>query len=239
MLQVAPIQMGRVAQLETFRHTFTFGEAKFAGISPAREYFDPLTRDINQRIERKFTLLLGKDNWQTLKDMYSLGDVRDELIAKAIYIKGVAQIYISIDPYDHQQFLVEGTGKYFLIREKNGAILLSGDFFVSPTTYKIADLDQGDIILNVILFTTRIPGQITYFHEAILKYRIQVDTSRKNDQIYFLKYDVPHDVHLLQAKQEILNEENKLGELWLENTEHGPSKLLDLRGIKFLRSDYQ
>jgi len=237
-LQVAPIQMGRVAQLETFRHTFDFGEVNSSGSSSNMDDFASATRDINQRIERKFTRLLGKANWQTLKDLYGLSDIRDELVDKSIYIKGVAQFYISIDPFNHQRFLLEGTGKYFLIREKTGAILLSGDFFAVPTSYEIADLENGELPVNVTLFTTRIPAEVTYYHEAIVKYLIRIETSRKKDNIYRLKYDAVHDVHLLQTQDEPITKENKLGELTLDNKAQGPKKLLDLRGIKSLRSDY-
>ena len=233
LIQIAPITMGRVVQLETFTHTYYFGKAKSAGGSS--------DSNVNQRIERTFMGLLGKANWQTIKDLYGFRDIRDELVAKSIYVKGVAQFYLSIDPYDHQQFLLEGTGKYFLIREKSektGVILLSGDFIVPTTTYKIADLDNGLLSINVILYTTRIPGEVTHYNEAVVKYQIKIDTSKKDDSTYRIDYLAIHDVHLLRSKNDLVTDDNKFGELIFDNSEQGSKKLLDLRGIKFLRSDY-
>jgi hypothetical protein len=233
LIQIAPIQLGRVTQLETFTHTYYFGKAKSESGTPDSE--------VNQRIEQTFMGLLGKANWQTIKDLYGFRDIRDELVAKSIYVKGVAQFYISIDPYDHQQFLLEGTGKYFLIREKSeksGVILLSGDFIAPTTSYKIADLNNGLLSINVILYTTRIPGEITHYNEAVVKYQIKIDTSKKDDSIYHIDYFAAHDVHLLRSKNELVTDDNKFGELIFDNSEQGFKKLLDLRGIKFLRSDY-
>ena len=228
LTQIAPIQTGRIAQLETFRHTFYFGKSNSLGSDS----------DINRKIDTTFKKLLGETDWRTIKDNYGFRDIKDELVAKSIYVKGLAQFYITIDPYDHQQFLLEGTGKYYLIRQKTNSILLLGDFIAPPTTFKISDLNNGLLSINVNLYTTTIPGEITHTNGSIVKYQIKFDKSRKQESINRIDYRAINDVHIVSSLDEPLTDDNKLGELIFDNQEQSSKKLLDLRGIQFLRTDY-
>ncbi len=226
-LQIAPIQLGRIAQLETYSHTYDFGK----DANTATE------KQINRKIENTFSLLLGEKNWQALKDRYGFNDIRDELIAKSIQIKGVAQFYISIDPENQQRFLLEGTGKYLLLRDKTKAIMLSGDFIAPPAMYQIADLDAGLLSIDVNLYTTRIPGETTYYQEGVVvKYQIRIDTSRKSDGVYRIDYGAVHGVHLLSNKDDPVSAENKIGELRFDYKNLRANKLLDVRGLNYLRT---
>ncbi len=241
-VQLVPIQLGRIQQMETFQHTFEFSNALPAREGSATREDEPrvITQYLNARIDDKMNLLLGSQNWQTLKNLYGLGELRDELVSGDIFIRGLLQYYITPDPYDHDRFLVEGTGRYFLIRQKTSAIMLTGDFFVGPETFQISDLRSGTLNFPVKLFTTRVPGEMTYDHKSWVKYQIKLDNSRAEDNIYALDYTRKHEVFLLKTEDEMLSAENRLGTLKLDapsKSQRSP-KLFDLRGIQYLRSDY-
>src|SRR5438874_7765715 len=199
LTQIVPIQMARVSQTESYRQTFSFLASSFSERDRDQEGADT-TQLQNQRIDRVFSRLLGPDNWQTLKNLYGLGSLREELIREEIFIQGLVNFTIYLDPLDHQSFVTEGMGRYFLIREKTKEILLSGDFQILGDRHFIDELDRDGMVVNVRLFTSRVPGQATYVHEAPLKYKIFIDTRMKRDGIYAIDYTKRHEVYLAQDR---------------------------------------
>ncbi|MFX0211932.1 MAG: hypothetical protein ACFFDT_38510 [Candidatus Hodarchaeota archaeon] len=129
-------------------------------------------------------------------------------------------------------------GRYFLIREKTGGILLIGDFHITCERHSRAILERGYIIANVKLFINRIPEQTTYIHEAPLKYKIFMDTSMKDDGIYSIDYSKRHEVYLPRDSEEELTEANLIGTLKIPETGK-TMKLIDFRGLRFIRKDYE
>lgn len=202
---------------------------------PSDNQPDCAREEINQRIDEVFKKLLGKQNWQSLKDMYGLGSMREELLLRKIYVQGLLYFSIYIDPLEQDAFFVEGFGRYFLIREKTGEILLSGDFYLPLKRHRLTELDEGSITLNVKLFVT-VPGQTTFFHEAPLKYKIFMDTSMKRHRIYAIDYSREHEVYL--GDNEVLDDSNKIGTIIIESNREAV-KLLDLRRIHLLSDDYR
>lgn len=235
--RVIPIQLARVSQMESYKQTFTFLKPT---LQEGTQDIDLLNRIQYQtrKMDDIFIRLLGPINWQNLKDLYGLRSIRDELISKKIYIRGLISLTFYLDPVDQQSFTLEGMGRYFLIREKTGAILLIGDFHITSERHSLAVLDRGYIITNIELFTSRVPEQTTYIHEAPLKYKIFMDTSMKDDGIYSLDYTKEHEAYLPRDLDEKLSIANLIGTLKIYETGKA-MKLIDFRGLSFIRKDYE
>lgn len=235
--QIAPIQIGRISQTETYRQNFSFLHAP--EISPTKD--PPLSEQRmfsqTRKIDHVFTQMLGENNWQNLKDLYGLGNLRKELLDKEIYIKGIASMNIYPDPFDGRYFSVDGTGRYFLIRKETGAILLTGDYSFVDQRHSVADLEKGYVILAMDLFLIKLPGQLTYYHEAPIKYKIFIDNSLGKKRVYSIDYTREH-LAFLAKKKEDLQEINAFATISFTPPEH-PTKLWDFRGIQFMRRDYQ
>ncbi len=226
-----PIQLARTTQLESYEQTFYFSEATGD--------FDDLETQmkIGRQIDDYFLRMIGEDNWQVVKDKYGFGPLRDELLSGSLKLKGVLVSVLSVDAYDQDRFFFEGSGRFFLVREANGEILLAGDFLISPKSHSIDSLQAGSVHVDVQLFISRIPNEITRFHNSVVRYEIQLDTSRARYDVYSLDYAAEHPVYLLGTDRAGRPTEDRIGSLQFEGS-IGASKILDLRGREFLRKDY-
>lgn len=223
MPRLIPVQMARVAQLESYEQFFTIGQAK--GTSEAEQM------NAMAEIDGVFGEMIGDSNWQALKDLYGFGAIRYELGQEKISLRGSFAMMIYLDPTSQDAFLIEGQGRYFLIRRDDGLIMLQGAFVVQPSRHRIAELDGGVLPVDIELITTRIPGKETYYHESKVVYEIEIDTSLSREGIYALDYAAKHKVFLSG---------NEIGYLTLDTlATSGPGeKLIDLRGRQFLKNDY-
>lgn len=236
LMHVVPIQLARLSQTEIYTQKFSFlnelENCQYQGMSDIIEAQ-------NKRMDNIFKELLGPMNWQNLKDLYGLDTVRSELIEKKIYLKGIINFTIYINPVRQDLFMAEGSGRYFLIREMTSEILLSGDFYIKGDYHSINELNNGSLMLDVKLFVTRVPDRITYYKDVYLKYEIFIDTSMKEDQIYSIDYNNKHKVYLMENEDDNkTSDEKMIAELSL-GKKGGESKLFDLRGLNFLKKDYR
>jgi hypothetical protein len=232
LTRVVPIQIARVSQTEFFTQKFDFEKKE-----------DIEKQDKN--VDKIFTKLLGPKNWQNLKDHYGVKEIRDELIKNEMEIKSFMNFSIYIDPREQKEFLVEGTGRYFLIR-KNGAIILTGDALIPLERHKFSEIDKGSVVIGVKIIISRVPNLTTYDSKSWLKYKIYFDTSMKEDRVYSIDYYKNHEVYLCtkDTKEECedkngktLSNYDRLGNLIFQNA--GKAKLWDFRGIELLRNDYK
>ena len=155
-------------------------------------------------------------------------------------VKVKINIIIYIYPTRHNVFLVEGFGRYFLVRDKTKAILLSGDFHIPLKRHNIEELDNGYITTAVDLFVTRVPNQTTYLKETFLVYKIFVDRTMAEKSVYSIDYNRDHNVYLIKDKDfsDISNSDPIAKMTFLLTDDNKRSKLIDLRGMEFLRNDY-
>ena len=235
-LGLVPIQMVRAPQFESYEQTFYFG-----GVSwPPREaaYLNPETqRRINAEIDSNFRYMIGEKNWQTLKDKYGLGPLRDELLRQKLKLTGSVYMVFTISARDHDRFFVEGSGRFFLVRERTEEILLNGDFQIIPVSQNLEMLDSGFIDLDVLLVISRVPGEMTYRHSTRVRYRIKIDKLRPADEVYAIDYDHAHEVLLPPADGAVTGPLSPVGHLRFHRAASDP-KYLDLRGRQLLRKDY-
>lgn len=236
-VQIVPVQMSRVPIIETYQQRFHFSEAK--GLS-ADAYPLDRQRRINAQINSHFRRLVGPKNWETLKEHYGLGPLRDELLEGKLHIKGHVSATISLHPQNYDQFVFGGIGRFFLMRESpsGGELLMSGDFVLEPQTHWISELERGWVDAPVSLFISRIPGEITRKHNANVQYRIFIDNAAAEHQVYSIDYDRRHEVYLLGRNRNTIDEDTALiGHLTFDRSDDG-SQVIDLRGMQFLRRDY-
>ena len=232
--QIVPIQLSRIHQTETYVQKLSFLD-NFS----VESIVDPDQRMSAQtlKMDKIFKQLLGNKNWQNLKDSYGFGNLRNELLENNIYIQGLVNLSIYPDAFDSDYFSVEGTGRFFLIRNKTGAILLVGDYTISNRAYSISDLEKGYLIFDVKLIISRIPGKVTYYHETPLKYKVYIDNSLGENGVYSIDYRKKHPAYLAED-DEILSKANFFANLIFKAPKR-TTKLFDFRGINFIRRDYQ
>ena len=248
LTRVVPIQIARVSQTELYTQKFSLTKTKANSPPPDTNshHLKDKIQEQNKQVDRIFTNLLGPTNWQNLKDHYGVKELRDELFDNEMEIKGFMNFSIYIDPIKQNEFLVEGTGRYFLIR-KNGSIILSGDSLVPLERHKFSEIDNGFVLINVEIYISRVPKLTTYYSKSWIKYKIYFDTSMKKDRVYSIDYNnKKHEVHLCtkSTKEECEDKNGKtlsnyelLANLILHDA--GKAKLWDFRGIEILRDDYK
>jgi len=238
LTQIVPIQVGRISQSDTYLQTFSFfDDQKYADINLDSDKEVQLRFSQTRQMDNVFSQMLGEKNWQNLKDLYGSDNLLKELLAKKIYIKGTSSMQIYPDPFDERYFTVDGTGRYFLIREETEAILLTGDYSFSDQQYSVADLERGYVVLNLELFLIKIPGLVTYYHEAPLKYKIYLDNSLGKQRVYSIDYSRKHEAFLVKEGEKL--DESKPFAAITFAAPSRPTKLWDFRGIQFMRRDYE
>jgi hypothetical protein len=241
-LELVPIQMSRVGQLEVYEQTFRFevDEDDCRAADGATEATGDWQRQrcLNRRIDADLGQLVGARNWQALKDLYGFGTMREELLTGDLVIRGYLSALIYLDPRDTERFHFDAVGRFFLLRGGTGEILLNGDFHTLPRIYAIADLDEGFIEVDIQQLITRIPGQHTFLQESTVRYRIHIDRRRQGKDIYAIDYGRAHEVFLVRdPDRPHTSELRAIGALHFRDRPE-TSKLLDLRGRGFLRQDY-
>ncbi len=247
LTRVVPIQIARVSQTELYTQKFSLTKTKTNSPPPDTNshHLKDKIQEQNQQVDKIFTKLLGPTNWQSLKDHYGVREIRDELFDNEMEIKGFMNFSIYIDPLDQDEFLVEGTGRYLLIR-KNGAIILSGDSLIPLERHKFSEIDNGFVVISVTILITRVPKLTTYYSKSLLKYKIFFNTRMKKDRVYSIDYNKNHEVYLCtkDTKEECEDKSEKtlsnyesFGNLIFQDA--GKAKLWDFRGIEILRDDYK
>ncbi|HEC19021.1 MAG TPA: hypothetical protein ENI97_06715 [Gammaproteobacteria bacterium] len=228
-----PIQMTRVTQTESYTQTFRLNNAFIdRKEQPARD------QALDENMDKIFTTMIGAKNWQYLKDLYGISTIRDELIDGKIHMDGLITFNAYIDPTDLKHLVIEGSGRYFAIRDKTDAILMSGNFQIPPQRYRIKTLDRGCIPLDIKLYTTRIPGKTTYFKKTLIHYDLNIDTSNAEYKAYALIYDNPHAAYLDLDNNGIFDPETEhIANLNMTNKYHHV-KIFDLRGLNLIKMNY-
>ena len=232
-----PIQMSRVVQIERYEQTFI--------VSPQARQSSPdiVAADgtCNDRTTGYFgdvfLRLIGAENWKTLRTNFGQMNYCNELLAGTISLKGNVQLVVYLLESDLDRFEVTGTGSYFLIQGSTDEIIMAGQFEVVPTLQSVDDLRRGYIEIDVQLIPTKVLSGQTFMHESDVRYRIYMDTSRADEDTYSIDYTRKHQAFLGKDLPEESEEFVLFGEIVIEDTGRN-TKLLDLRGRTFLRSDY-
>ncbi|MBA1145722.1 hypothetical protein H0Z60_01495 [Ectothiorhodospiraceae bacterium WFHF3C12] len=235
-VKVVPIQMARISQFEVYEQTFQFTEAPWP---PVQEQTLDQLRRVNAQMDSYLRFMVGPENWQALKDRYGMSTMREELLNRELRIRGFLHSVISLNPFRDERFHFEGAGRFFLIRERTGEILLNGDFHLIPKVHPVDQLKAGFIDVDVRQIITRIPGESTHLHDTTVRYRIHIDTARAHKDVYAIDYRAAHPVYLIEDPAHERTEDAALiGHLYFDER-LADGKLIDLRGRELLRDDYR
>lgn len=229
-----PIQIARVTQTESYQQTFRISTPSIKKVDlPERN------RLLDTRMDAIFTSMIGSRNWQYLKNLYGVSDIRNEFMRGEIHMDGLMNFVVYLDPSDINYVVIEGTGRYFALRDKTDAILMSGDFHILPQRYSLKLFSSGCIPLDVKLYTTRIPGKTTFYKPALMRYDLNIDTTNNSTNTYSIKYENDHLAYLDMDNDGTYDKENELvASLSMKKTRYPQVKLFDLSGLLFIKKDY-
>lgn len=236
LLEVVPIQMARVTQTEYYEQYFTFLEAPSTQLEEKKNQSQSDEQSEFRKIDQVFNKLLGDKNWQNIKNLYGVGQFRNELVEHQIFIQGIINFVIYVDPSEQDLFFIEGMGSYYIIRKKTQAILLSGDFYIPLRQKSLYELEKGELIVDVELYVTRVPQQITYLKQIGLKYKIYLNKDLIKHEIFSIDYSAEHEVYLTDRTS---LPSNALIAYLKFPQNNRLVKLIDMRGRKFLTKDYR
>jgi len=211
--RMVPIQTARITQMEFYRQWYTFKNADHA--------------------KSVFSRLLGKENWRVLEEHKSQRPVVEDLLAQRLEVRGSLIFTISVVPTAQDSFFVEGTGRYFMVRQTTNEILLSGDYYIKNKRYAIRDMNQGRILLDVKQYIIRYfaPSEVNYYQDVPVSFVIQIDARLKEKSIYSIDYS-PESKHYVVFEKEII------GYLEFDASTPRNDKLIDLRGRELIMDDY-
>lgn len=230
--KIIPLQLSRVAQQESYEQSFIIKVENEASLNK-----NELEIRRDEKMDAIFSSMIGVENWQYLKNHYGIHDIRDELIAKQIKLHGMINFIAYLDPIDKSDSLLhivlEGTGKYFAVRNSTHAILMSGDFKILPQRFSLKNLNDGCIALDVNLYTTRIPGETTYYHPITMRYELRMKSTTKDT--YTIDYSAEHKGYLQISGNK---EYEHIADIKFKD-DFSHVKLFDLRGSEFINNRYK
>lgn len=214
-----PIQTARVVQTEQYEQFFTIpsGGGETSCNDDSRNYLSGM-----------FPRLIGPENWANLSVVFARPSICDEMAAEKISILGNMNAIVYLVPGTVDEFVLEGSGHYYLIRQADRSIMMGGDFQILPDKHSVADMRRGSLDIDIQLITTMIGGVTTYMHDADLSYRIFIDLDRQEDDVYAIDYTRRHQAFL---------GEDMISEIVFSAGER-PNKLIDFRGVELLQTDY-
>lgn len=226
-----PIQMARVSQTESYRQVYLIN-------ADSMKNDDKLTENekLDRRMDQIFIRLIGQKNWQNLKNIYGVHDIRDEVMTGKIRMEGIVNFTAYLDPLDHDYVVMEGSGRFFAIRTVVNTILLSGDYHIPPQRYRINDLKSECIPLDINIYTTRIPGKITYYHGATIRYDLKIRNYKKN--VFSVNYQSDHLGYLDLNSDGSYQSDELMASLTM-NRSYNHAKLIDLSGLEYVKTQYK
>ena len=230
-----PIQMARVTQTESYSQTFLISTSEIKREEDRAEK-DKL---LDARMDRIFTTMIGTGNWQHLKNLYGISSIRNELMNRQIHMDGLLNFVVYLDPNDIRYIVIEGTGRYFAIRDATDAILMSGDFHITPQRYSLKSLERGCIPLDINLYISQIPGKTTYYKEMNVRYNLLINKVKKSKNAYTINYDRDHLAYLDMNNDDIYDPDDELIAAMKLNSRYQHVKLFDLSGLLFVKKDYR
>ncbi|MES2730246.1 MAG: hypothetical protein V4714_00790 [Bacteroidota bacterium] len=220
--RVAPVQLARINLSESFCQSFDFEGSK---------------EEKGKNIKIVLTKLLGSENYTTLEKLAAnrLEDIKNGLCESC----GSAVLQLSIVPNSikskHKfQFFVSGSGRYFIILKTDNQIYYTADFYFLEEHHESEELQRG---LVIIRFKQRLINHLaisannidSYSNDEIIEVHIKIDTSLAKKGIYSIDYENQHEVRV----------DNKfIGYLRFEPPDDKNDKLMDLRGLRYLRNRY-
>jgi hypothetical protein len=237
-----PIQFTRITQTEEYEQVFRFR-------SPEG---DP---GLYEELERVFTKLVGKANWENVRDAHS--DKMKHIRAGKVKLRGRISATMYLHPTNHKYFVLEGSGRYHMLdweRDENPEILLSGDFVIPSKCHDIQKLSESKkIVIDVMLYLSHVPAQREFleapgaelptadnflvparYYEVKLQYELDFVPDVKDENVYLVRYRDP-DGNLHPHR--VLIEGEQVADMFLISA-NSNYKILDLRGLEYVQRDY-
>jgi hypothetical protein len=162
------------------------------------------------------------------------------MISRKLHMEGLITLTTYLYPTNDQYkfVIIEGSGRFFAVRDTSNEILLSGDFHIQPQRYSLSDFKSGCIPLDTNTYTTRIPGKPTYYKNTKVRYNLYLDTSDADNNTFSVDYRRNHPAYIDLDNDNKFNPTVKFATLKL-NPRYGEAKLIDLSGLKLVKNNYK
>lgn len=215
IIRRVPVQMARCTIVDFYSHWYDL-------------------KDIAEA-QSALTRLIGEENFNTLLKYRSDKKTQQFLLDKKITIKGGFSLTISLMPTNPDSFFLDGIGRYFVINDTTAEILFSADFFIKShnNCYAIQELKTGELRVRVNHIIIRHfaykEDKLNYYQDVVIDFCIKLNTQLADKKIYCVNYEASHDVKI---------NGDLIGHLRFEPPASNWAKLIDLRGLNFIRNDY-
>jgi len=215
--RVLPIQMTRVTLSERFTQGF------FDGSEPIPKL------EMTKTVE----LLLGKSNYENLSNVADKPKL-EQLQNKQCEAQGFININISLLPgtiyaKNNFNFFVSGNGQYAIVLKKDQLIYYTATFQLLEDIHSAVELQNGLVPIRFHQqFTGHLASQSQDFTtQAEVTAYLHIKTIRSG--VYSVDYSVPHQIQV---------GDHFIGYLRFTAPILPQAKVIDLRGLRFVRNKY-
>lgn len=209
--RIMPVQMARVTQIDTYEHWYEFKDEAHA--------------------DKVFRIIMGQKNWESfIQYCGRIGEVLQDLQRREIQVQGTIIMTLSLVPTDHEKFIIEGFGQYYVVRKTTNEIMFSATYYILDNIHSLKELQTTNCIeveTKQYLIRHFAAEKPHYFHDTPLRFRFY--TRLLQDRVYTLDYD---------RKHELVIGNEAVGYLQFHRSRYG-DKVIDMRGISYLKNDYK
>jgi hypothetical protein len=253
--KIVPVQTGNIILAETFKQSFDFDKENNKGIK--------------QNADNILKKIIGAATINELIKNGGKTKQYHDIIGGKCESWGNAQIVLSVIPNsiigkNHFQFYVSGNGRYYIYLKSDQTIYYSSDFSIVQDMHDVDELRQGKVIVkfkqqltnhfsydegasNVRSIALRDSANKSFNYvnqistglrdhrsEEAIEVHIRLNTDLADNNIYSINYEVKHEVWIGN---------DFIGYMEFEKPKYPINsinyKLMDLRGIEFIRKDYE
>jgi|GEM_PF-3469356 len=214
--RVVPVQMARVSLTERFSQGFF---DKPGGVS-------------NSEMTRTVQELLGPKNYEAL--LRKAPERVDQLKNQGCESRGFANFGLAVVPGSIRSkqdfdFFVTGNGSYSIVLKRDDAVFYTSAFQLVEEIHSAAELRNG---LLKVHFRQQLIGHYAsdpknFTNESVVEVQVRLKTIESG--VYSLDYQVPHEIQV---------NSRFVGYLRFELPVLPKAKLIDLRGLKYVRNKY-
>ena len=146
-----------------------------------------------------------------------------------LVVQGTLVTTLSLVPGDHEKFSLEGFGQYYVVRKTTKEIMFSASYHIIDDVHSLKAITEDnsfDVKIKQHMIRHFAAENPHYFHDVPFTFRLY--TKLLKDGVYSIDYERNH---------ELIVDNEVVGYLQFRKPHQG-KKVIDLRGIKYIKNDY-